>query len=111
MDQHTTFTPTQEYSQEQYQQHQQRNQRTQERMSKPPAYITTKDLSYLQDALSWELLAMKKCRHFANECRNNQIKQHINQAGQMHQKHYKILLKHINPANSNYHHNRGFNNG
>lgn len=105
MDQHTTFTPTQEYNQEQYQQ---KNQQIQERMSKPPTYITTKDLLYLQDALSWELLAMKKCRHFANECSNNQIKQHINQAGQMHQKHYKILLKHINPANSN---NRGFNNG
>jgi len=30
-------------------------------MEQPPEYITTKDLAYLKDALSWELTAMKKC--------------------------------------------------
>ena len=30
------------------------------RMNEPPEIITNKDLLYLQDALSWELLASKK---------------------------------------------------
>ncbi|WP_407926889.1 spore coat protein [Capillibacterium thermochitinicola] len=34
-------------------------------MTSPPDIITDKDLSYLKDALSWELLAMKKCSHWA----------------------------------------------
>ena len=36
-------------------------------MEQPPEYITTKDLAYLKDALSWELTAMKKCYHFSME--------------------------------------------
>ena len=31
-------------------------------MQVPPQVITTKDSQYLKDQLSWELLAMKKCR-------------------------------------------------
>ena len=72
----------------------------QQRMAKPPAYITTKDLAYLKDAMSWELLAMKKCNHFAQECQDNEIRNTINRAGKMHTNHYRMLLNHLNPSKS-----------
>jgi hypothetical protein len=70
-------------------------------LMQPPNVITTKDFLYLKDQLSWELLAMKKCHHFAQECMDAEIKQSLEQAGQMHQRHYELLLKHLqnnNPA-------------
>lgn len=63
--------------------------------------ITTKDLSYLTDELSWELLAMKKCYHFARECQDPQIAQQLDQIGQMHQRHYETILKHLQVATGN----------
>ncbi len=57
--------------------------------------ISSKDLSYLTDEMSWELLAMKKCYHFANECQDPSVSQLINQVGQMHQKHYEMLLNYL----------------
>lgn len=69
-------------------------------MQVPPHVITTKDHSYLKDQLSWLLLAMKKCRHYAQECTDPQIGQAIDQAGQMHQRHYTLLLKHLQNNNT-----------
>ncbi len=65
------------------------------RMKEPPNYITTKDLAYLKDAMSWELIAMKKCNKFAQEASSEKIKTALDQAGQMHQQHYQTLLKHV----------------
>ena len=72
----------------------------QNRMSEPPQVITTKDLSYIKDALSWELDVIKKFNHFSQETQDQQAKNLIDQTSQMHQKHYQTLLKHLNPANS-----------
>jgi hypothetical protein len=69
-------------------------------MAKPPAVITTKDLSYLKDAMSWLLLATKKYAHFANECQDQEVKQLLNQVGQTHQRHYNTLLAHCQTQNS-----------
>jgi hypothetical protein len=69
-------------------------------MEQPPQVITTKDFLYLKDQLSWELLAMKKCHHFAQECSDPQIRQVIDTAGQMHQRHYQLLLKHMQNNNT-----------
>ncbi|XEC94742.1 hypothetical protein AB6A23_26230 [Paenibacillus tarimensis] len=66
----------------------------------PPQVITTKDYLYLKDQLSWELIAMKKCRHFAQECTDQEIAQAIDRAGQMHQRHYGLLLKHLQNNNT-----------
>ncbi|WP_124726654.1 ferritin-like domain-containing protein [Staphylospora marina] len=60
--------------------------------------LTDKDLHYLSDALSWELLAMKKCRHYAQECQDPQVAQLIDRIGQMHQNHYEQLLSMIQSA-------------
>lgn len=72
----------------------------QNRMTEPPNYITTKDLSYLQDAMSWELLAMKKCNKFAQEATNEKIKNALHESGQMHQQHYQTLLSHLSDKKS-----------
>ncbi|WP_027416937.1 hypothetical protein [Aneurinibacillus terranovensis] len=69
-------------------------------MMNPPAVITTKDLYYLKDQMSWLLLAMKKCAHFAAECSDPKIKQAIDRAGLMHQRHYNMLLKHCQHNNN-----------
>lgn len=69
-------------------------------MMEPPKVITTKDLLYLKDQLSWQLNAMKKCAHFAQECTDPQVKQALDTAGKMHLRHYQMLLKHCQNNNT-----------
>ncbi|GAB7057493.1 hypothetical protein JCM16163A_42420 [Paenibacillus sp. YK5] len=66
----------------------------------PPRVITTKDLLYLKDALSWELNAFKKFHFFAQQTINPQLKQAFDKAGQMHQRHYQKLLTHLQVNNN-----------
>ncbi|WP_198507861.1 hypothetical protein [Bacillus sp. FJAT-45037] len=63
----------------------------------PPKMITTKDHLYLNDMLSWNLLAMKKAHFFAQQCQDQEIKQAIEKAGMMHQQHYETILSHLQP--------------
>lgn len=67
----------------------------------PPAAITTKDLLYIKDAMSWELLAFKKFHYLSEQVQNPEIKQALDQAGQMHQRHYQKLLTHLQVNNNN----------
>ncbi|WP_019156709.1 ferritin-like domain-containing protein [Robertmurraya massiliosenegalensis] len=69
-------------------------------MSSPPPAITTKDLSYLKDAMSWELLAFKKFHFYAEQVNDQEIKQAFEQAGRMHQNHYQRLLSHLQVDNN-----------
>ncbi|REE86555.1 hypothetical protein A8990_110165 [Paenibacillus taihuensis] len=69
-------------------------------MQTPPNVMTIKDTLYLKDQLSWLILAMKKCSHFASECSDSEIAQAINKAGEMHERHYKLLLKHLQNNNT-----------
>ncbi|MWC26922.1 hypothetical protein [Paenibacillus sp. MMS18-CY102] len=82
------------------QQQQTQSQAQQPVMARPPQVVTTKDFQYLKDMLSWELNAMKKCHHFAKETSCQQTKQAIDKAGQMHQRHYGLLLKHLQNNNT-----------
>ncbi|KMK77580.1 hypothetical protein [Alkalihalobacillus pseudalcaliphilus] len=61
----------------------------------PPAILSTKDSLYLTDMLSWNLLAMKKAHFYAQQCTDQDIKQALEQAGQMHERHYQTLLPHL----------------
>ncbi len=65
----------------------------------PPRAITTKDLLYIKDALSWELLAFKKFHFLAQQVQNSQIKQALDKVGQMHQRHFQKLLSHLQVNN------------
>ncbi|NGQ95211.1 ferritin-like domain-containing protein [Brevibacillus sp. SYP-B805] len=69
-------------------------------MQVPPRVITNKDLLYLKDALSWELNAFKKFHFFAQQASDPQIKQALDKAGQMHQRHYQKLLTHLQVNNN-----------
>jgi hypothetical protein len=64
-----------------------------------PQIISTKDCMYLKDQLSWLLLAMKKCAHYEGECTDPSAKQLARSIGQMHQRHYNLLLKHLQTNN------------
>lgn len=66
----------------------------------PPRVITGKDLAYLKDALSWELMAFKKFAYFAQQVKDPQVKQQLDKAGQMHQRHYQKLLTHLQVDNN-----------
>jgi hypothetical protein len=57
--------------------------------------LTEKELSYVKDYLSWELLAMKKCNEAANRCQDAQLKQQIQAVGRTHQQHYDTILSHL----------------
>lgn len=70
---------------------------TQGRVNEPPKIITKKDLLYLQDALSWELLACKKANHFAEECQDPKLKKCLVEIGKRHQQNYQVLLNHVQP--------------
>lgn len=83
------------------QQNQQMNMQNQAGiMQQPPAVISTKDALYLTDMLSWNLLAMKKAHFFAQQCQDQEIVHEINKCGQMHQRHYNQILKHLNNSQS-----------
>jgi hypothetical protein len=73
---------------------------TQPQIPTPPRAITTKDLLYIKDVLSWELLACKKFHHMAQQVSNPQIKQALEKTGQMHQSHYQRLLPHLQVNNN-----------
>ncbi|MBG9775361.1 ferritin-like domain-containing protein [Brevibacillus laterosporus] len=66
----------------------------------PPTIITGKDLSYLKDAMSWELNAFKKLHFFAQQVQDPQIKDLLNKTGYMHQMHYEQLLTHLTINNT-----------
>lgn len=57
--------------------------------------ITDKELNYIKDFLSWELLAVKKCEDAAKACTDPQIQSLIQQTGSKHQQHYNQLLTHL----------------
>ncbi|MFD0697300.1 hypothetical protein ACFQZT_24815 [Paenibacillus sp. GCM10027628] len=74
------------------------NQQTQQAQAQTTTdrnVLTDKELHYLKDFLSWELMAMKKCNDTANRCTDPQIQALIKQTGQKHLDHYNSLLTHL----------------
>lgn len=73
-------------------QQQQQNQQNQPQMTADRNKLTDKELNYVKDFMSWELLAMKKCKDNANRCVDKDIQTLINQIGQKHLQHFESLL-------------------
>ncbi|UOQ46015.1 hypothetical protein MUN89_08895 [Halobacillus salinarum] len=65
-------------------------------MAQAPNVVTTKDQLYLTDMLSWNLNACKKAHFFAQSCQTPEIQAALEEAGQMHQRHYNKILSHLN---------------
>lgn len=57
--------------------------------------MTEKELNYVKDFLSWELLAMKKCNASSQRCTDPEIQQVMQKIGVRHQQHYDQLLTHL----------------
>ncbi len=68
-------------------------------MPQPPNIVTNKDHLYITDMLSWNLLAMKKCHFYAQNCMDPEIKNAIDKAGQMHERHYQKIMSHLQNQN------------
>ncbi|MCH1625582.1 hypothetical protein [Fredinandcohnia quinoae] len=66
-----------------------------QQMPQAPAVITSKDLLYLTDMMSWNLIALKKAHFFASQCQIQEISQALEKVCQMHQRHYKQILAHM----------------
>lgn len=69
-------------------------------MKQPPDVISTKDMLYISDMLSWNLGAAKMARESASKVNDTEISEELNAAYQMHKQHYdrllKFLEKHVN---------------
>ncbi|SEO70946.1 hypothetical protein SAMN04488134_11171 [Amphibacillus marinus] len=61
-------------------------------MQQPPEMISSKDLLYLSDMMSWNLGVIKKANFLAQDCKLPEIKQAAEQVYQMHERHYQLLL-------------------
>lgn len=57
--------------------------------------LSNKELNYLKDHLSWELLAVKKYHHYADQMEDQGLKQLAHEIGQLHQNRYQTLLDHV----------------
>lgn len=64
-------------------------------MNQAPNVITSKDLLYLTDMMSWNLMAMKKAHFYAGQCQIPEISQAMEKACQMHERHYQKILNHL----------------
>ncbi|AOT69034.1 hypothetical protein [Geosporobacter ferrireducens] len=62
--------------------------------------IATKELNYVKDFLSWELLSAKKCYQYAQQETNPQRKQLFMDTVNVHQQNYMSLLNYINQLNN-----------
>lgn len=80
---------------QQQQQQQQQSALGQQFMTQPPDVLSTKDLAYLHDMLAWNLLGAKRAHFIAQQCQDPEIKGILEQAGQMHERHYQTLLNHL----------------
>jgi hypothetical protein len=57
--------------------------------------LTEKELLYIQDYLSWELLAMKKCGEILSQTTDPDIRATLEYVGSRHRDHYESLLNHL----------------
>lgn len=72
-------------------------------MHQPPNMISSKDLLYLTDMMSWNLGASKKAHFFAQECTIPELKTALENVCQMHQKHYQTLLQYTKQHSNQVH--------
>lgn len=64
-------------------------------MAQVPEVVSTKDQLYITDMLSWNLNACKKAHFFVQNCQTPEIQSALEEAGQMHQRHYNKILTHL----------------
>lgn len=63
--------------------------------------LSTKELNYIKDFLSWELLMAKKCNQYAYQEVDPMFKGVFEQAGQTHQQNYVKLVGYLEQVKNN----------
>ena len=58
--------------------------------------ISTKEVNYLKDHLSWELAAAKKCYNYAQDMQDQKLSQLLDGIGRIHQENFVDLLSYVN---------------
>ncbi|SCY81482.1 hypothetical protein [Alkaliphilus peptidifermentans] len=62
--------------------------------------IATKELNYLKDFLSWELLNTKKCYQYAQQETDQKAQQIFLNSAKVHQDNYMNLLNYVEQMNN-----------
>lgn len=57
--------------------------------------LSTKEVNYLKDLLSWELLLTKKCFQYSNQETNPDYQKVFFNTGTIHQQNYLSLLNYV----------------
>lgn len=60
--------------------------------------ISTKELNYVKDFLSWELYMAKICRQYAGQVTDQGFSQMLDKAGQVHQQNYDEMFSYLEQA-------------
>ena len=63
--------------------------------------LSSKELNYIKDFLSWELLMTKKCSQYATQEVDPMFKGAFEQAGQTHQQNYVKLVGYLEQSKNN----------
>jgi len=58
--------------------------------------LSTKEVNYLKDHLSWELMAAKKCYNYALEMQDQNYAKLLDDIGKIHQENFVDLLNYVN---------------
>lgn len=58
--------------------------------------LSTKEINYIKDILSWEILTIKKCYQYTNQETKPERKKIYTDAVNMHQQNYSNLLNYTN---------------
>ena len=58
-------------------------------------HLSTKELNYIKDFLSWELLSVKKCYNYASQESNTEDQKIFFDAMKVHKQNYMDLLNYI----------------
>lgn len=61
-------------------------------MNNVPNMISGKDLHYITDMLNWNLIALKKARHYLSHIKDEDVKMAVQKSYDLHKKHYMFLL-------------------
>ncbi|MBE3563585.1 MAG: hypothetical protein IMX05_07705 [Hydrogenibacillus schlegelii] len=69
-------------------------------MLQPPTIVSTKDLLYLKDILTWQLLTLKQLHHYGREMKMPALKQLSGQLIEMHRQHAQTILGHLKTDNA-----------
>ena len=62
-------------------------------MKEVPNIISTKDLSYIKDMLSWNLVMAKKSKEYLKLVGDKDVKELLKKVNDVHKSHYEMLLE------------------